>query len=428
MSALAEKIHTAGDVTIEDVTIINVRGHAQTITPQVVGIELYEDIFTPFITGKVFVRDSQDLQGLLPLVGEEVINITFKTPKIDVMHGYTGEFYIFKMDDKIKLREREVVFALHFISKEAIIDLNRKISKAYSGNVSDIVRQVCTAPEGLGTTKKLNIEETSNTTKYVSNFWSPTQNFEWCADSAINANDSPSYVFFENKHGLNFLSLESMYTGSPIYQRFIWDNYVADVNPIGGSSRDLNKDYQRVLDFQTPESFNYIDRIQSGMYGSEIITYDLLTKQYVHTAYKPDFDKGAHLNDFPLWTTKSPTTQKSVLIKEHNYYNNFEGYGDVTNNKTIQKRMSLMAQAEGYKITITVHGRTDYTAGQRVYLDVPRNRQVTDKTDDIDKIVSGTYLVAAICHNITRKTHECIMELVKDSFMVDINNINDDAE
>lgn len=428
MSASSEKIHTAGDVTIEDVTIINVRGHAQTITPQVVGIEIYEDIFTPFMTGKIFVRDSQDIQNLLPLVGEEVVNISFKTPKIDEKHGYKGEFYIFKMDDKIKLREREVVFVLHFISKEAIIDMNKKISKAYSGKISDIVRQICTNPEGFGTKKQLNIEETSNTTKYVSNFWSPSQNLEWLTDSAINSNDSPSYVFFENKHGLNFLSLESMYTGSPIYQRFIWDNYTADISPTGGSSRDLNKDYQRVIDFQTPESFNYIDRIQSGMYGSEIIYYDLLTKQYVHTGYKPEFDKGGHLNDFPLWTSAPPASQKSVLIREHNYYNNFEGFGDVTNNKVIQKRMSLMAQAEGYKITITVFGRTDYTAGQRVYLDVPRNRQVTDKSDDVDKINSGTYLIAAICHNITRSTHQCVMELTKDSFIVDINKMDKDAE
>jgi hypothetical protein len=429
MTTSSEKIHTAGDVKVEDVTIITTRGHAQTITPQVAGIEIYEDIFSTFITGKVYVRDSQDLQNLLPLVGEEVVRIDLKTPKIEDKHAYKGEYYIYKMDDRTKIKDHEAVFVLHFISKEAITDLNRKISRAYSGKVSEIVKEICTKPGGLETNKKLNIEDTSNETKFVSNFWSPSKNLEWCCESAVNANESPSYIFFENKHGLNFLSLESMYVGSPIYQRFIWDNYAAEIGTTGGSGRDLNKDYQRVLDFQMSDAYNYMDRLQSGMYGSEIITYDLLTKQYVHTGYKPDFEKdGGHLNEYPLWTSKAPASQKSVLIYEHNYYNNFEKFGDVTNNKTIQKRMSLMAQAEGYKVTITVHGRTDYTAGMRVYLDVPRIRQVTEKSDDVDQILSGTYLIAAICHKITRSTHECIIELTKDSFMVDINKMTEDAK
>lgn len=422
MSGSSEKIHVAGDVSIEDVTIISIRGHAQTILPQVAGIELYEDIFSPFITGKLYVKDAQDLQGLLPLVGEEVLRLKFRTPKIDEVHAYDDEYFIFKLEDKVKLKEREVAYVLHFMSKEAVVDMNKKISKAYSGRVSTIVEDICKKEEGLQTLKPVNTEETSNEIKFISNFWSPSKCLQRCADHALNATGSPSYLFFENKHGLNFISLETLYSGTPIYQRFVWDNYVADIKPTGGSQRDLNKDYQRILDLQTPESYNYMDRMQSGMYGSEIITYDLLTKQYVHTAYKPDFNEQKHLNKYPVYTARPPGGQKGVLIYNQNYFNNFEGYGDVTDSKFVQKRMSLLAQAEAYKITITVHGRTDYTAGQRVYVDIPKNTQVTATSKDVDEIMSGNYLVSALCHYITRSTHSCVMELIKDSFMVDLNN------
>jgi hypothetical protein len=420
----SDKIRVAGDVTLEDVTIITIRGHAQTIVPQVAGIEIYEDVFSTFITGKVFVKDAQDLQNLLPLVGEEVIRIKFKTPKIDDRHAYDGEYFIFKMDDRVKLKEREAAYVLHFISKEAVTDLNRRVSKGYSGKVSDIVEQICQSREGLQTIKPLNIEPTSNSTKYVSNFWSPVKNLQWLCETALNDNESPTYVFFENKHGLNFLSLETLYSGTPIYQRFVFDNYSAEIDSTGSSARDINKDYQRVLELRTPESYNYMDKMKSGMYGSEIITYDLLTKQYVHTAYVPNFEDHKHLNEFPLYSNTPPGGQKGILIHGHNYYNNFVGYGDVTNNKNIQKRISLLAQAEGYKLTITVFGRTDYTAGQRIYLEVPKATQVTDSTDDIDRIMSGTYLITALCHFITRSTHQCVMELSKDSFMIDLNNPN----
>lgn len=423
MIQTSEKVKFAGDVRIEDVTIITSLGFAQTITPQVIGIEIYEDMFSSFITGKLILQDSQDLSNLLPLVGEEIVRLRVVTPSLPEKDAYEGEFYIYKMDDRVKSQQRELVYVLHFISKEAIIDLNKTVSKAYSGKISDSVESILTSVYGLETKKTLNIEETSNSTKFISNFWSPTKCLQYCCDNAINQSDSPTYVFFENKYGLNFISLDTLYTGTPLMQRFIWDNYSAEVSSTGSSSRDLNKDYQRVIEFQMSDGFNYIDRLQSGMYGSEIIYYDILTKQYVHTGYKPDFETGKHLNEFPLYSSNIAARPKSLVIHDNMYYNNFEGYDDTTNTKSIQKRKSLMALAEGYKLTITVFGRTDYSAGQRVYLEVPKNRQLKkDDPDYEDKLLSGNYLISALCHFISREKHECTMELIKDSFRMNLND------
>ncbi len=425
MSDKKQKISVAGDVSIEDVTLVTSAGFAQTITPQVIAIEIYEDLFSPFITGKLTLSDSQELTNLLPLVGEEIVRLKVVTPSLPDEQTYSGEFYIYKMDDRMKSAEREVVYVLYFISKEAIVDMNKKLSKAYSGKVSDIAKTLCTDVHGLESKKSVNIEETSNNTKFISNFWSPVKCLQYICETAVNANDSPSYVFFENKYGLNFVSLESLYVGSPIKQRFIWDNFTRSVQTIGGSVRDIEKDYQRVLDLSNPTPFNYMDSLRSGMYGSEIIYYDLLTKQYVHTGYSPDFKSGKHLNPYPLWSDNLAARPKAVLIHEHKYYNNFDGFDDVTNTRYVQKRKSLMAQAEAYKVTINVFGRTDYSAGQRVYLESPKNAQIKKsdtKGDYEDKILSGTYLVSAVCHLITRENHTCVMELIKDSYLVNLND------
>ena len=53
-----EKLSFAGDVQIRDITIITTSGFAVTITPQVATIEIYEDLFSPFISGKMVIRDS----------------------------------------------------------------------------------------------------------------------------------------------------------------------------------------------------------------------------------------------------------------------------------------------------------------------------------------------------------------------------------
>lgn len=423
MAQTPDKISQAGDVNIDDVSIITSAGFLQTITPQVIGIEIYEDMFAPFVTGKIFVKDSQELTNLLPLIGEEILRIKVTTPSLENKDAYQGEYYIYKMDDKLKVGEREMLYCLHFMSKEGIVDLNKKISKAYKGKISDIAKKILTESDGLETKKEINIEDTKNETMFVSNFWNPIKCLTYAASNAINTNDSPSYIFFENKYGFNFVSLETLYTGSPLKQRFVWDNYSAVIQDTGGSGQSVEEDYQRVMEFQHPEPFNYIDRIKSGMYGSEIIYYDLLSQQYVHKGYGPDFNDHKHLNDHPLWTDKIAARSKAVMYYGKKYYNNFDNFDDVTNTTTIQMRNSLLAQAEGYKVIISVLGRTDYSAGQKVYLEVPRSGQIANKDDEWeDKIVSGTYLVGAICHFINREKHECTMELIKDSHKAPLND------
>lgn len=418
------KVRFAGDVDIEDVTIITSQGFAQTITPQVIGIEIYEDMFSSFITGKLILQDSQEISNLMPLIGEEIVRIKVVTPGLPKEDVYEKEFYIYKMDDRMKTQERELVYVLYFISKEAIVDLNKKISKAYSGKVSDIVEQLITTEYGLESKKQLNIEETANSTKFISNFWSPTKCLQYCSDNAINPAESPTYLFFENKYGLNFVSIDTIYKVAPLMQRFIWDNYSAEIGG-GTSSRDIEKDYQRVMSFDMSSVYNYMDRLQSGFYGGEIIYYDILSKQYVHTFHQPEFEKEKHLNEYPLYSSNVAARPKGMLIYDHMYYNNYDGYSDTTNTKTILKRKALLAAAEAYKVNITVLGRTDYSAGQKVYLEVPKSTQIeeTDTKDDIeDKLLSGFYLIGAICHFISREKHECTMELIKDSIKVNLND------
>ena len=414
----------AGSVDVRNVSIASTspRSFLQTITPQVVGIEIYEDIFSPFISGKIVVRDSQELLNLLPLVGEEKIILDIATPTIDEEYTIKGEFFIYKMGDRIRLSERDTGYQLYFMSKEGIIDINRKISKAYSGNITDIVKKIVVEEDGLSSKKNLNVETTPTNIKYISNFWSPVQNINYLAQAAINENNSPTYVFFENKFWLNFISLDSMYD-LPVFRQLVWDNYTREITP-AGAVKDLNKDWNRIINLNTPQTFDYIKRIQSGMYGTEMIMFDIMTKQYTHVGFVPDFSESKHLNKYPMWSGDAPASTRSTLIKEHRYYNNFDGYQDVTNTSHIQKRVSLMTQAEAFKLEVTVLGRTDYSAGQKINIDVPLNTQIRQETvDPQDKIYSGDYIISAICHKISRDSHQCVMELIKDSFVIDINTI-----
>ena len=114
----------------------------------------------------------------------------------------------------------------------------------------------------------------------------------------------------------------------------------------------------------------------------------------------------------------------SLLLNYPRDNNNFSGFGDATNYKHVQERISLIKLAEAGKIEITVPGRSDYTIGQKVAVTLNKIQPVSDKDNDedlVDKMFSGYYIISAVNHYVTRERHECHMELIKDSLQLKID-------
>lgn len=425
MPADSEVIRFAGDVSIDKIEIISSNGFGQDVTNQVIAIEIYEDIFSPFISGVLALKDSLDLANLFPFVGEEFVNIKIHTPSFEGKDKIiSDQFYIFKMSNRTKKGDRNLIYELHFISREAIVDLNKKVSKCYQGKCSDIAQSIITDKiNGLETIKTAIVEETPNGVKYISNFWSPVKALNYTAENAVNRNGNASYLFFENKYGLNFVSLETLYQADAS-QYFTYDAFMREFTSDGRSFRSVEKEYQRIIDINIPTVFDYIDRAKSGMYASKMINYDLTTKKYVVKNFDMlnEFKNQKHLNEFAGASNNAIRRSNSMVFALPKYYGNFNNFGDVTNARSIQRRMSLIQQAEISKIEIVVPGRTDYTVGKKIYLNLNKFNP-TDKEDQdtADNMFSGNYIISAINHFVNREKHECHMELIKDSFIVDLN-------
>lgn len=422
----SDKIRFAGDVSIDNVSVVTSKGLTQNITNQILAIEIYEDLFSPFTSGIVTVKDSFDFVNLFPFIGEEYLNVKIYTPSFEKKDYISQQFYIYKIADRILTGDRTVVYQLHFISKEAIVDVNKHVSKAYSGKVSDIVKEILVSPDnGLETKKNLVIEQTSNVTKFISNYWTPVKSLLYASDTAINNNGSANYIFFENRNGLNFVSLEYLYK-QEVKQEFVYDNYARDVLKDGRSLFNLNEDYKRIIDLDIPVVQDYMSRASSGMFASKIITHDILTKKYLVKNYDiaNDYPKTTHLNQNGVISTKNIRHPNSRIINMTKYYGAFDKFTDVSNAKSIQRRLSQLAQAETTKLNVIVAGRTDYTVGMKVKVKLNKVEPISSKesNDDItDKILSGYYIVSAINHYINRDKHECNMELIKDSYMMNLN-------
>ena len=423
--AADELLKFAGEVSINKVNVISSSGFYQDIKNQVIGIQVFEDLMSPFITGTLIIKDALDLINLFPFVGEEFVELDISTPTLK-QGNIKATFYIFKMTDRQMLGDKVVVYQLHFISKEAITDVNKSISKTFGGKVSDIATKLLTSKTDglqLTNTPKPIVETTSNETKYISNYWSPIKNILYLTGQAKNRKGSPTYVFFENRDGYNFVSLDSLFK-QPSVQSFVKDNYVRDDRALSGSIKNLEEDYRRITSISIPIGVDYLDRIQSGVYASKLITHDLTTKVISSNNYNmfDNFNKRNHLNKNAAASKNVIYRYGSKILFTGKYYGNFSNYGDVTSAAFEQERTSYLKMLDSTKIQITVPGRMDYTVGRVVEVNLNKNEPTT-KADDktLDNMFSGRYIITAINHFIDREKHECQLELSKDSLLVNLD-------
>lgn len=420
---MSDSINKAGDINVEMIQITTTQGFYQDITNQVIGLQIFEDIFAPFTTGTLEIRDSLDLLNVFPFNGEEYVELKLNTPTLE-KGNIDGKFYIYKMSNRVMLGDRATIYTLNFISVEALIDLNKKVSKTFSGKCSDIAKALLSdTAHGLQPTKPIVVEDTQNATKYISNFWSPIKNINNVVETSVNMNGSGSYLFFEDRYGFNFVSLESLYQKNN-FQEFIYDSYVRDTTTGTGSVRNVTEDYKRIRSINISTAYDYIERVQSGMYGSKLYTHDLTTKRFEGKLYNmlDNFANQKHLNEFPLASNRAVYRYNSMILFIPKFHQNFSNFGDSTNANSIQNRVSLMSQIDANKIEIVVPGRLDYTVGLKVLLKLYKvEPQSTEDTDTIDSMLSGNYIIAAINHYINKNMHECTIELVKESLLIDLD-------
>ena len=414
----------AGDIKIDKLNILSHDLVTYSIKNQLVSIQIFEDVLSPFISGVLTFKDSLDFMNALPVIGQETLDVDMWTPTLkNTKARINTQFAISELKNREYVGERSVVYELSFISKEAITDLNIKISKSYSGVVSEIAQKVLQHDfVKFDKTKKLCIETTKNSVKYVSNYWSPIRNMNFLSEYAINESGSPSYVFFENRDGFNFGSIETLAASPLITQEFKYDSSTQEVLPSGGSVRDVNRDFQRITQFSLKNGFNIIRRLNSGMVASAAFGYDITTKRFQIKPfdYFTTFPKRKHCNDFPLINNKIPYFYTAKLLMAPNPYENFSGAASNTNFSFIQQRISEIQQGSDFRIEINVPGRLDYTAGQIVRItsfQVAPLNQTESTRAQLDMIFSGRYMITAINHFITRDSHQCSIELSKDSYI-----------
>lgn len=379
-------------------------------------ISVFEDLFSPFLTVELEIRDSVGLLHKLPFKGEEII--TLSVTDADGAFGLQDAvFSIYKLKDVVQAADRSFVYRLCCISIEAVWDMNLKISKAYTGQAADLIRTLVQV-EGLETDKEVFIEPTTNQLSYISNYWSPVENIKYICDRAVTKDGgSASCLFYETKKGFAFASLNTLVAADSVA------TYQFSVGGLG----DVSNGIQRIERYWIDTGFDYIDRVHKGAYGNRSLIVDPYNKTYDYSYY--DFvDAFADINHLnpKSFSSDAATRRLNTFFRTRVAPSrSFASMPNEAHDQWFKQRVTELGAMSAYNITIQVAGRMDIVVGDCVDVflysgQLPNDGSSrNDFNEVIDKIYSGRYLITGIRHTLNKERHVMNLSLSKDS-LIDI--------
>ena len=73
-------IQAAGDYNLGEVAIMGSSGTIVNITEQVQELNIFQSIDSPFMSGNIMINDAMGVASVLPILGQERLLFTFRTP------------------------------------------------------------------------------------------------------------------------------------------------------------------------------------------------------------------------------------------------------------------------------------------------------------------------------------------------------------
>ncbi len=409
-----------------------------------ISIDYYEDIFSPTITAKIRVLNSnnsitpegapsnerQSIYNGLPLRGGErlVMKVSGNSPTnpgLDFSKKVEDYFYVSSITDIITQPETES-FTLHLTSREAITNETSRVSRKFSTatTIDSSIRTILT--DYLKTNKIGTIDKTSNSYGFIGNLRKPFTVLIWLSSKSVPAESGgqAGFFFFQTKNGFQFRSIDSLIN----QEKKASYSYAQGVESYDTESGKKNNDFT-ILNYKTTKNENLIEKLRLGAFASQRMFFDPLkftftspeqgsfkqdqykskTKTLGRQINLPKVSEGSDvsLGDVPsrIFTQVIDVgTLDSDVSKETNY-NPME-----YQSQSLMRYNSLFTQV----LEVTVPSNTNLSAGDIIECDFPK--QSNSKTKESDPEISGLYIIKELCHHFDSESSYTSLKLIRDTF------------
>lgn len=382
-------------------------------------LTIFEDLWSPVVSGNVLLSDSRDLIALLPLTGFDFLSVKFTKP------GNNDEIYkvfrIYKIDD-VNINFDNLTsqgYRLRFCSEELLLSAQSKVYKSYKGSSSvDAIKDILHKYLKVSDNKfqEENFENTTDSYDFIIPGWSPFKAIDWISSTTV-----PPYVFYENRYGFNFHSLDSLL------------NQPSDVRYVYGpknikSDQTIEKELRTVVSYEDMKLFDLLDSTKNGLFASNLMTIDTIRQKFSNYrfSYQDWFDKNITIEpasfDPELHNRRGERASDEFGSMRMFYPTNL-GQSGVKENRVeswLAQRTSQIEQLNYLKLKLVVPGDIEMSAGDMIQFDVP----LVSKDNKLNPYYSGNYLLTAIRHKINFDHYEMVMECTKDSIAADYPTVD----
>lgn len=399
---------TAYDRQLIQASIVSSFGVELGIDYMIDEINIYEDIFSNVISGDMRLIDSNNTLSRLQLHGHEFFLLNFKSPNFN---EYQKSFRIYKVSDVEMKTQSSLEYVVHFCSEEFFLNQQKRISKSYKGMMnSDIIKDIAYNQLQISTSKmkSSNIEQTYGIQNIIVPYLKPLEAINWIASYSLNASLSSSFLFFENKDGFHFKSLDNLFKGNIRKKIFISNkNSLAEY--------DSSAQQFFVDNFQFPQLFNSLDLVSNGGYSSGMYKINLRKQTVEQVRFNPIQNKFKTLNEH-LPFNLARNRFEETPIKKSAYFRYFPTFQNNIDDKWLLQRANQFALLNSCRLNIELPGDSDLRVGDMLEFSFP---DITPRTSSAeiqeDSRISGLYLIANIRHRIFKDKYICYLQICKDS-------------
>ena len=445
---MASGIQYAGEYTLEDVRLFASSGNIIPLNGLTVSISLFENIFSPTMSGTITLLDANSIVSNLPIIGQEFLSFKIKTASIteggtSVIDFTKNPFSVYKIDQRIEGTNSELI-TLHFASPEMLRNLRTRVSKSYTNTIDNIAIDVIQNSRYINSKKDLFIEETVGVRKIISPNSNPFTFIQKLSSEAISkSNGSPFFLFYENKEGFNFRSLDSLYA-QPITAEYNTGEFYHQESS-GTVVKNVLEEYSRPISHEMVAGNDTVKNVRGGLLASDLITYDIYSKKYERKNFRyfNNFNDYGMLGNSPIYNTNfidefdntvdnftnanihlHPTSKNNGSDAQHyvldptakNIKSLYSPNG--IENTLLPRQSKFVELNKGVSLNVKVHGSTNISVGQIIQF----NKQTVgnaNESGDFDPYYTGRYIISNLRHIFDlapKKEHSIVMSLVKDGY------------
>lgn len=400
------------------------------ITDLYVRAELYEDLFSPSVSGNMVLKNNKALIKNLRLNGADrlVIVVGYDDEKIPLeflvyAHGYASPSDTFEL------------VSLNFVSFPHALSQNTHLWRAYKGSASTIVKSVFDEmianynPSSIAETKiekpTIECDSTEGVIKFVSPGWMPFQLISWLSGRSTNPTTSGSlFTFYQTIFdGYKFKAVENLISegnkGEVDEEKCFYYGFSAD----GYEKRNM----KRVSFGRVGDTLKNYKQLYNDLWMTDFTKKSITKRTYdAYTSSQALLNKecvGIHSNvngfNFDFTALRSRGNLLPTISNESTLVHN-----DITflKGNSLQRKYALLRQLGVITATFEIFNNKAVKVGEVIDLDIPLKRTVNDNdtADDLkDKELSGRYLVSAVGIKYDMEEVKMQVEAMKDSILGD---------